>query len=275
MYNRRLLIFSRQDNAYAVYGNLCGVAKFTLCNSGCNVEVFVSNLAVDSGDEWWGIALVDGVTFAKKLPSFNNFCFEIPTTRLENVGFLLVKNESKPVVVASSYLGNRQVNAITNEQIAQLVLGGNQSSDVGNSKSHQDNTVDVEKLKQIDKQKYLALQKYSSAFEKYYVAGRGDNYLQSVKPELEEIFKKFPPYYPLINKYQDSYFVKIDFPTSDKFFVVGLLAKDNQVKYICYALPSESDQLCDKDFSFVKTSSSGFWMLCQDAENGQITTLQQ
>ena len=127
--------------------------------------------------------------------------------------------------------------------------------------------------KKQSKQKYAALQDYSAAFERYYATGRGENYLLSVKPQLDRLFQSFPAYYPLINKYEQSYFVRIDFPQSDGFFVVGVLTVDKLPKYICYALPGQREGFCDKDFTFVKNEEQGFWMLFQDAENGQITTL--
>ena len=223
--------------------------------------------------------MLDGNAYKSKLPHANNFVFEVPTTALENVAFMLVKYQSQPIVVASNYLGNRQINALDSNALTKLFASQSTPYETFVSSTDnfypQDSVVDVAKLKQQGLQKYVALQNYSSAFERYYATGRGDNYLQSVKPELEQLFAKFPPYYPLINKYEQSYFVRRDFTSGDKFFVVGVLAKNNQAKYICYALPAQSNTLDDKDFTFVERDGQGFWMLFQDAENGQITTLQQ
>ena len=278
MYNRRVLIFSTQDVSVAG-GNLCGMAKFSVTEGQTQVCVFVSNVQVVDENQWWGVALVDGKMYKSRLPHLANFCFYLPTTALENVAFLLVKVQGgKAVVVADSYLGNRQINDFDRGKLQGFLL--DECTHYENFVSSTDNfytqqvKVDVDKLKQQSRQNYQALQNYSSAFERYYATGRGDNYLLSVKTELEELFKRFPPYYPLMEKYKESYFARIDFPQSDKYFVVGLITQDGQAKYICYALPGTSESLCDKDFTFVQKDDKGFWMLCQDAENGQITTLQ-
>jgi len=277
MYNRRVVVFSRQDQAYARYGSLCGVASFVVKEGKTEVSVLASNLDFQPTQEWWGIAMVDGVAYKSKLDHFNNFCFDLPTTNLYNVAFLLVLAGNPPVVVAQNYLGNGKINAIGSAQLQQLLAsdlsGYEQFVATTNNFYSQDGQVDVAKLKEKSRQKYLALQDYSSAFEKYYATGRGDNYLQSVQSQLHQLFESFPPYYPLINKYEQSYFVRIDFPKGEGFFVVGLLCKDKQPRYICYALPGDSQSLCDKDFTFVEKDGKGFWMLCQDAQNGQITTL--
>ena len=279
MYNRRVLIFSRQDQRYSSCGSLCGMAKLTVTNGQMEVCVFVPNLVFDATDEWWGVVLIEGNAYKSKLPHVNNHVFTLPTTHLDNVAFLLVKQESTPTVVAESYLGNKKINAVSSNLLTGLLC--NQATPYesfvdGTANFYpKDTGVDVKKLKEQGAQKYVALQNYSSAFERYYATGRGDNYLQAVQEELEQLFSKFPPYYPLINKYEQSYFVRIDFPSGDKFFVVGLLASNNQAKYICYALPAQDDAFCDKDFTLVEKDGQGFWMLFQDAENGQITTLQQ
>ena len=278
MFNRRVVIFSRQDDKYATCGSLCGMAKFSLQEEGTQVSVFVSNLQAQEASEWWAIALVEGKAYASKLTHFNNYTFTIASKQLENVGFMLVCRSSTVQIVAENYLGNRQVNNVDRGKIASLIGADTAyESFVGATDNFypKDTGVDVAKLRRQSAQKYVALQNYSSAFERYYATGRGDNYLLSVQTELEQLFDKFPPYYPLINKYEQSYFVRVDFPNCDKYFVVGVIAHNKQVRYICYALPGQRDGLDDKDFSFVEKDGQGFWMLCQDAENGQITTLQQ
>lgn len=279
MFSRRVLIFSRQDNLYASCGNLCGMAKLTVEGGKMQVCVFVSNLQPNGAGEWWGVVLVDGKMYKAKLLHVNNFCFDLPETALENVAFLLVNVSGERVaVVAESYLGNKKINTFDSGKLQAFLLGESTpyESFVASTSNYYPSqiAVDVAQLKRDSKQSYVALHNYSSAFEKYYAAGRGDNYLQSVKVELEQLFKKFPPYYPLMEKYKESYFVRIDFPQTERYFAVGLITKDGSARYICYALPDEKQGLSDKDFAFVENDGKGFWMLCQDANTGQITTLQ-
>ena len=279
MYSRRVLIFSRQDNLYASCGSLCGMAKFSINGNQTQVCVFVSNLQMDEDDKWWGVVLVDGKMYKSKLPHVNNFCFDLPTTALENVGFVLSKqHQDGLVVVAQGFLGNRKINAFDKDKLRWFLMGqGTKYEDfVATTPNYYPNDVqvDVAKLKRQSQQGLVALHNYSAAFERYYAVGRGDNYLQSVKAELEELFGRFPPFYPLMEKYKESYFVRIDFPQTDKFFAVGLITREGHTKYICYALPAEKQTLQDKDFAFVEKDGKGFWMLCQDSATGQITTLQ-
>ena len=79
----------------------------------------------------------------------------------------------------------------------------------------------------------------------------------------------------MIRKYKGSFFVRIDFPSSDKYFVLGVLQANGQIRYICYGLPAERDGFEDKDFVFVDNSPVSFWMLFQDADTGQISALNE
>ena len=137
-----------------------------------------------------------------------------------------------------------------------------------------DVTVDVNALKKSADQRYKVVEDYSDAFERFYASGGASNYYQTVKEEIVKVFVQFPPYYPLINRYKGSFFVRIDFPSSEKYFVMGVLQKDNVIKYICYGLPAERDGFSDKDFVFVPGQPTSFYMLFQDANTGQITTMQ-
>ena len=133
--------------------------------------------------------------------------------------------------------------------------------------------VNVTNLKAKADSRYRSVSEYSSAFERYYASGGNAEYYASVREEISKVFVQFPPYYPLIRKYKESFFVRIDFPSSDKFFVLGVLQSKGQIRYICYGLPAEKEEFEDKDFVYVDNAPQAFWMLFQDASTGQISAL--
>lgn len=133
--------------------------------------------------------------------------------------------------------------------------------------------LDVNNLRNTADERYRSVEAYSEAFDRFYAAGSGTDYYQTVKAEVGKIFVEFPPYFPLINKYAESFFVRIDFPSSEKYFVFGIMQRDKKVRYICYGVPAEKPGFADKDFVYVDNVPTPFWMLFQDADNGQITTL--
>ena len=133
--------------------------------------------------------------------------------------------------------------------------------------------LDVKNLRNVADERYRSVEAYSEAFDRFYAAGSGTDYYQTVKSEIGKIFVEFPPYFPLIDKFAESFFVRIDFPSSEKYFVFGVMQRDNKVRYICYGVPAEKQGFDDKDFVYVDNVPTPFWMLFQDADNGQITTL--
>lgn len=121
--------------------------------------------------------------------------------------------------------------------------------------------------------RYKSVEDYSEAFERFYAVGGGADYYKQVSKEIGRLFVEFPPYYPLIKKYPESFFVRIDFPSSERYFVFGVLQREGKVRYICYGLPAEKEGFYDKDFVYVDSSPTSFWMLFQDGDTGAITTL--
>ncbi|MCM1043034.1 MAG: hypothetical protein NC350_02355 [Corallococcus sp.] len=285
MYTKKVLIFSETDGRFASFGRqLCGMTKLVY-DGGENVEatVFVTNADTSAKGEWWVIISSADRRFARKLDTFDNCKLTLPKINLDAVGCLLVfKQGSRCYVVGDAFIRDAYVNDYARRNAECIIAEETGETAVtdyekfvaatgdfyGNAKA-----VNVESLKRNSAAAYKSVTEYSSAFERYYAAGRGDNYYQSVKSEINKLFTQFPPYFPLINKYKGSFFVRIDFPSSDKFFVLGLLEKDGEVKYICYGLPGDKEGFSDKDFTYVDNSPCGFWMLYQDADTGQITTL--
>lgn len=276
MYCKRILIFQQSDERFAERGKeLCGLVKFV--NDGeTKVTVFVTNANVSTFGEWWVVVNCDGNVFARCLKTLNNDVFTLPLQKLDNVGVLLVKKEEVCSEAAQAHFGSKNLCAQLRRNLTAYVQAETSATPyeqfVASTENFYDGA-DVEKLKAEADGRYKSVQEYSSAFERYYAVGGNCDYYQTVKREIGKVFVQFPPYYPLIKKYPNSFFVRIDFPSSEKYFVLGLLQKEGAVRYICYGLPAEKEGFADKDFVFVENQPTAFWMLFQDADTGQITTL--
>ena len=275
MYCKRVVILQQSNARFAERGKeLCGMVKF-VNRENTEVTVFVTNADVTSFGEWWiMVAFTDGI-FAKNLSTFNNFVFTLPLHSLDEIGCLLVKREDDCYEVAQGQYGTQNLTNVLRRNIRSCEDNSTPYEKFVASTENFYEGADVEKLKADADGRYKSVEEYSNAFERYYAAGGQDNYYQSVKREIGKVFLQFPPYYPLIRKYRESFFVRIDFPSSAKYFVLGLLQQEGKIRYICYGLPAEKEGFSDKDFVFVNNAPTNFWMLFQDADTGQITTLTQ
>ncbi len=241
-----------------------------------DVTVFVTNANVSTFGEWWLLISFDGEIVARCLETLNNFNFVLPIKNIDNVSCLLVKKEDDCYEVAQAQFGHKNLCGNLRRNMRQSIAEATTSTPYEQFVATTENFyqgVDVQRLTAEANNRYKSVADYSTAFEKFYATGAETDYYQSVKKEIGKVFLEFPPYYPLIRKYSQSFFVRIDFPTSDKYFVLGVLQQNGIVRYICYGLPAEQEGFSDKDFVFVDSKPTGFWMLFQDAQTGQITTL--
>lgn len=271
---KRILILQQTDSRFAERNKeICGMVK--LVNSKqTTVTVFVTNANVATFGEWWVLLSFDGDTVARSLSTLNNDVFSLPLKNLENVSCLLVKKEDECHGVAQAFSGTKNFCPQLRRNMQNYI--GEDCSPyekfVASTNNFYDG-VDVQRLKKDADDRYKSVEEYSAAFERYYASGGNSDYYRAVKEEISKVFVQFPPYYPLIKKYEHSFFVRIDFPSSEKFFVLGVLQQNGVVKYICYGLPATDKAVNDKDFVLVENKPTGFWMLFQDANTGQITTL--
>ncbi len=100
-------------------------------------------------------------------------------------------------------------------------------------------------------------------------------FLESIKESLNEFFDNYPPYEELTRIVPSSKWVRVD--TDGAFYVVGLLYNTGGITHICYGIPGEYNI---KPESEVPTEwlplnpeeweKSGFWMIYQNADTGQI-----
>lgn len=279
MYCKRILILQQTNARFAERGKeLCGLVK--LVNNGgdvTDVTVFVTNADVAMLGEWWLLFAFDRGPCAKQLSTLNSCTFVLPRRSLEKVSCLLVKKEDRCYEAARAHLGGdacdalyRQMDSLARERQEPDPTAYEQF--VASTQNFYPNS-DVKELKMQADSRYKSVSEYSDAFERFYAAGGRTDYYDSVKREIGKVFVQFPPYYPLIRKYRESFFVRIDFPKSDKYFVLGILQHEGVIRYICYGLPAEREGISDKDFVYVENSPTAFWMLFQDADSGQISAI--
>ena len=279
MYCKRILILQQTNPRFAErHKELCGLVKL-VNNGGADTEVtvFVTNADTHMLGEWWVLLGFGRSYYARQLDTLNNGNFTLPIQSLDKVSCLLVKREDRCYEAARAYIGENVCDVLSRQMEALL------SSTMGEGASQYEQFVastenfysgmDVERLKVRSDERYRSVTDYSNAFERFYASGGNTDYYESVKREIGRVFVEFPPYFPLIRKYPESFFVRIDFPSSDKYFVLGVLQSKGQIRYICYGLPAEKQNIADKDFVYVDNSPTSFWMLFQDAATGQISAL--
>ena len=99
-----------------------------------------------------------------------------------------------------------------------------------------------------------------------------------IADQLQELFDRYPPEENLNKLIDESYWVKINTETVNKYYVVGIIKKDKDIKYICYGVPGTYNQeppIEMKDYSqWLPTDISdpynnGYWVMYQDAETGE------
>ena len=283
MYCKRILILQQSNPRFAERNKeLCGLVK--LINNGdidTTVTVFVTNADVHMLGEWWVLLGFGRNYFAHQLDTLNNCQFNLPIQPLEKVSCVLVKREDRCYEAARAYIGENVCDILA-RQMESLLRSVTYEPDDASvyekfvaSTENFYNGVDVQTLKVHADERYKSVTEYSNAFERFYASGGNTDYYDSVKTEISRVFVQFPPYFPLIRKYPESFFVRIDFPSSDRYFVLGVLQQNGQIRYICYGLPAEKQEITDKDFVYVDNSPVSFWMLFQDATTGQISALNE
>ena len=280
MYCKRILILQQINPRFAERNKeLCGLVKVINNGADTNVTVFVTNADTKMLGEWWVLFGFGRNYFARMLTTLNNGQFTLPQQSLDKVSCVLVKREDRCYEAARAYIGENVCDILARqmEELVRSTTFEDDASEYEQFVASTENFYDgmIEQLKVRSDERYKSVSDYSDAFERFYATGGNADYYESVKREISRVFVEFPPYFPLIHKYPESFFVRIDFPSSDKYFVLGVLQQKGQIRYICYGLPAEKQTISDKDFIYVDNSPVSFWMLFQDASTGQISALNE
>ena len=106
-----------------------------------------------------------------------------------------------------------------------------------------------------------------------------DSFYLKIKSKLDEILKTRENFDELKEIFDDSQFAKIMYD-SERFYLVGVIRSNGEVKYVCYGIkghydniPKELEGFC----RFVPKSSfnllgEGYYLIFQDAISGNIVT---
>ena len=99
-----------------------------------------------------------------------------------------------------------------------------------------------------------------------------------IKEQLDELFNRYPPEENLNRLVDNSYWVKINAVTDNKYYVVGIIKNEQDIKYICYGVPGNYNiepPAEMRDYSqWLPTDikdpyTKGYWVMYQDADTGE------
>ncbi len=103
-----------------------------------------------------------------------------------------------------------------------------------------------------------------------------------IADQIDELFARYPREKNLESLIDNSMWCKIDTDTDNKYYVVGIIKENNDIKYICYGVPGNYNiepPLELKDYSqWLPTDPSapydnGYWVMYQDSTTGENVLL--
>lgn len=104
----------------------------------------------------------------------------------------------------------------------------------------------------------------------------GQNFYQSIKPQLDEMFVCYPEDDEPADLIPNSKWIRVN--TKNSFYVVGLVYELDEVRYVCYGVsgtykvkpPAEiADMVSWIPADLSQKFGDGFWMIFQDASTGK------
>jgi len=99
-----------------------------------------------------------------------------------------------------------------------------------------------------------------------------------IADQIDEIFNRYPREHKLESLVDNSKWAKLDTDTDNKYYVVGIINVDNNIKYICYGVPGTYNQEppieMRKYSQWLPTDvrnpyTTGYWVMYQDANTGE------
>lgn len=102
-------------------------------------------------------------------------------------------------------------------------------------------------------------------------------FYNKLKPQIDKLFENNPIENNLQTMIPSSKWVKVEYEDDGDFYVFGLLYdEDNNVKFVCYGIPSVFEQEPPKELAgypiwlpLDKENGFGYWLTYQDAITGQ------
>ncbi len=99
-----------------------------------------------------------------------------------------------------------------------------------------------------------------------------------ISEQLDELFEKYQHETNLEKLIESSKWVKINHEYDNKYYVVGIIYKDNDIKYICYGVPGNYNTEPPRELrgysQWLPTDvadpyNKGYWVMYQDADTGE------
>lgn len=110
--------------------------------------------------------------------------------------------------------------------------------------------------------------------------GEAESFYLQIKDQLDNLFNKYQKHELLERIIPNSKWVKVDYDSTDSFYVLGLIYDENNqdILYISYGVPSKDFNNPPEDLKeyaqwlpvdFNNPESEGFWIVYQSAKDGQ------
>ena len=109
---------------------------------------------------------------------------------------------------------------------------------------------------------------------------KGDNFYMAIHSQIDEIFVCYPEEPSLKALIPDSNWVKVEY-AKNEYYVVGIIKENDEVKYICYGVPSRYDVKPPVEVKDIakwlpldinEPRGKGYWLIYQDGKNGKTLT---
>ena len=108
------------------------------------------------------------------------------------------------------------------------------------------------------------------------------HFIDEIGNQIKGLFDAFPRDEVLENIIPNSKWVKVDFNKDGKFYVVGLIYEDGNIKYVCYGVPGVWSETPPADFNekaqwlpinLDAPQGAGYWITYQDAFDGELVAV--
>lgn len=103
--------------------------------------------------------------------------------------------------------------------------------------------------------------------------GENDDFYGLISDQIDDLFNKFPSEERLVEIVPNSRWIKVDYDGDGKQYVLGLVYDQNEVKYICYGVPSDKDNappsVLESYSQWLETDDGGYWVMFQYAKTGE------
>ena len=99
-----------------------------------------------------------------------------------------------------------------------------------------------------------------------------------IADQLQELFDKYPQEQNLMKLIDNSKWCKINNDSDNKYYVVGIIYHNEDIKYICFGVPGNYNIQPPREMQGYSQwlpvdpadpYNNGYWVMCQDADTGE------